>query len=242
MRFCLQCGAPLTLAPPAVPPPARADSVRPAAPAAPPAPRAAPAPNAPAPELPRPPHQVFPNFPTVNLKIAPTPVLSPRGEVAADELRPSLGDSRAEIDEESFKKAFAKPMVQPGAVVCRFCKGPLDLEGDFCEQCGAPVAEAAPPGALKPKPPPPGPAVPPPIAPAPLSSRPEPVAPVETGPASAELPPALSAALSPTAKSSPLPEPPPTPVLVPPTPPPPAPVEEHPSGFMGRLRGLFKKG
>ena len=27
---------------------------------------------------------------------------------------------------------------------CRFCKGPLDLTGEFCEQCGAPVSEAAP--------------------------------------------------------------------------------------------------
>ena len=33
---------------------------------------------------------------------------------------------------------------------CRFCKGPLDLNGEFCEQCGAPVSEAAPSRWLKP--------------------------------------------------------------------------------------------
>jgi hypothetical protein len=32
---------------------------------------------------------------------------------------------------------------------CRFCKGPLDLDGEFCEQCGAPVSEAAPSRWLK---------------------------------------------------------------------------------------------
>lgn len=36
--------------------------------------------------------------------------------------------------------------------VCKFCKGPLDLEGGFCEYCGAPIEEAAPPGFIKPKP------------------------------------------------------------------------------------------
>ena len=28
--------------------------------------------------------------------------------------------------------------------ICCFCKGPLDLSGEFCEMCGAPVSEAAP--------------------------------------------------------------------------------------------------
>ena len=242
MRFCLQCGASLTSAPRAAPPPAKVDSVISAAPAAPPLPRAAPAPNPPAPERPHPPRQVFPNFSTVNLKIAPTPVLSPRGGVGQDESRPSLGDARSEIDEESFKKAFARPVVQPGAVVCRFCKGPLDLDGDFCEQCGAPVAEAAPPGSLKPKPSPPAPADAPPIAPARLASTPQPAAPLPTQAASTELPPALSSALSPAARPAPVVEPPPAPVFVPPTEPPPPAAEVHPSGFMGRLRGLFKKG
>ena len=32
---------------------------------------------------------------------------------------------------------------------CRFCKGPLDLGGEFCEQCGAPVSDAAPSRWLK---------------------------------------------------------------------------------------------
>ncbi len=50
-----------------------------------------------------------------------------------------------------LKKAFEKPVRhQDGAVVCRFCKGPLFLGGDFCEHCGAPVAEAAPPGLVPP--------------------------------------------------------------------------------------------
>lgn len=39
-----------------------------------------------------------------------------------------------------------------GGAICRFCKGSLDLKGDFCDQCGAPVEEAAPPGMVKPKP------------------------------------------------------------------------------------------
>ena len=33
---------------------------------------------------------------------------------------------------------------------CRFCRGPLDLSGEFCEQCGAPVSEAVPSRRLKP--------------------------------------------------------------------------------------------
>ena len=50
------------------------------------------------------------------------------------------------------EERFRKPPLPPGTVICRFCKGPLDLEGAFCEQCGAPVEEAAPPGLVKPKP------------------------------------------------------------------------------------------
>ena len=44
------------------------------------------------------------------------------------------------------------PRFTPGAAdkpTCRFCKGPLDLSGEFCEQCGAPVSEAAPSHRLK---------------------------------------------------------------------------------------------
>ena len=40
----------------------------------------------------------------------------------------------------------------PGGPFCRFCKGPLDLDGEYCEQCGAPVAEAAPGAKARPRP------------------------------------------------------------------------------------------
>jgi len=40
----------------------------------------------------------------------------------------------------------------PPQAICRFCKGALNLQAEFCEYCGAPLEEAAPPGLLKPKP------------------------------------------------------------------------------------------
>src|SRR5208283_1933175 len=51
-----------------------------------------------------------------------------------------------------LEERYRKPPLPPGTVLCRFCKGPLDLEGAFCEQCGAPIEESAPPGLVKPKP------------------------------------------------------------------------------------------
>ncbi len=42
--------------------------------------------------------------------------------------------------------------VQRSGVECGFCHGFLDLNSEFCDQCGAPVIEAAPPGMVKPKP------------------------------------------------------------------------------------------
>jgi hypothetical protein len=59
---------------------------------------------------------------------------------------------RAEVAEEALKKAFEKGVAHQGMALCRFCKGSLDLTADFCEQCGAPVAEAMPPGSVRPQP------------------------------------------------------------------------------------------
>ena len=62
-----------------------------------------------------------------------------------------LGASRrgADATTPEFGLAGAEkiPRFTPHAAdepTCRFCKGPLDLDGEFCEQCGAPVSEAAP--------------------------------------------------------------------------------------------------
>ena len=52
----------------------------------------------------------------------------------------------------ALAERYLKQPVPEGTVVCRFCKGPLDLTGTYCEQCGAPLEEAAPPGLIKPKP------------------------------------------------------------------------------------------
>lgn len=143
MRFCLQCGSSLAPSAPSQSLPARTG----------------PPPQAPNREV-----------PTVPLKIAPTPVMSPRSGAGAAYPRPSFRDDKLELDEEALKKSFERQVTHPGAIVCRFCKGPLDLSGDFCEQCGAPVMEAAPPGTVTPKPAPPPP--PPPAAPAPIQSKP----------------------------------------------------------------------
>ncbi len=217
MRFCLQCGASLA-------PTTFADTLAGEEDDAPfpPAPVAAP---------PRPPRTALS---TINLKIAPTPVMSPRaGNVRFQ--RPSLGDDLVEVDEELLKKAFQRPLPQPGAVVCRFCKRPLDLAGDYCEHCGAPVAEAAPQGALPLKPKPEAPAGPP-----------IPQASASMEPASPASPPVASV---PAALPSPAPSPPPNPLTdieLMPTPPATAPSlpprPEHAGGFVGRLKGLFKKG
>ena len=185
MRFCLQCGAPLAAAAPTgtsaagASPPFDSPPVSPAAPPAPaPAgpslsrPQAAPARlaedlpftrAAPSPE------------PTISLKIAPSVVIAPRVDAPLDRPRPKQGLEVAEVDEEYLRRAFERPAVQPGTVVCRFCKGPLHLEGEYCEQCGAPVEDAAPPGVLKPKPQPAAPAASPPAtAPAPVSAMAQP--------------------------------------------------------------------
>jgi hypothetical protein len=194
MRFCLQCGVPLAAAAPtgttatsAIPLPSAPENSAappvpaPAAPEVSPAAQAAPAwlaedlasaQAAPSPE------------PTITLKVAPSVVIAPRAEAPPDHTRPERRPEAAEV-EEALRRAFERPPVQPGTVACRFCKGPLDVEGEYCEQCGAPVEEAAPPGVLRPKPQPAAPEVPvPATAPAP---------PREMGqPAPSVAPPALS--------------------------------------------------
>jgi hypothetical protein len=208
MRFCLQCGS--SVAPPA--PPARS-----AVKAAPPA---------------EPAHH---ESATVPLKIAPTPVMSPRAGSGMMYPRPSFRDDRLEIDEEALKKSFERPLTRPGAIVCRFCKGPLDLNGDFCEQCGAPVSEAAPPGAITPKPAPP-PAAPSLVAPPPAQSRPAQAAPDPPAPAhsSTGLQPSPAAPPVPSITTS-------QPTPVPSAPPTTTPADDSPAGLMGRLKGMFKK-
>ena len=222
MRFCLQCGA--SVAP--APPPAALHAVP-----SPPVPATAP---------------LQKSTPTVPLKIAATPVMAPRAGAGAEPERPSLGDPTAEVDDEALKKSFERHVTQPGAVICRFCKGPLDLAGDFCEQCGAPVAEAAPPGTVKPKPPAPPP--PPPPAPSPAATTPPPGKPAPT-PSSVGSPtgqhprPTPPPAAKPAAPAEPAhPTPTRTPVPAVPTPPPTPPAQEQQSGLMGRLKGIFKKG
>jgi hypothetical protein len=220
MRFCLQCGFAVGAAPPELP--AR--------------PRSQHAPAVAAAKVP-------PRLPssTINLKIAATTVMSPRAGRPVQLPRPRLHDDVADIDEESLKKSFVRRVARPGAVVCRFCQEALDLAGEYCVRCGAPVAEAAPPGTLLPDPPPPEP--PPLLDDDPLSrynpssenatqSSSPPVG-GTAGPSLIEAPPSTPNSLSPV---EPIHQAPP-----PATPFHPPPAEEHPSGLMSRFKGLFKK-
>jgi hypothetical protein len=226
MRFCLQCGAvavspiseasrtPAAVAP--VHPAAQEDFVPP-----------------------KPPINQFrqPRTPasTVNLKIAPTPVMEPRFTPINPNARPSLGDRAQEVDDEALKKAFEKPIRhQQGAVVCRFCKGPLFLGGEFCEHCGAPVAEAAPVGMVEAASHVSAPPVPTPEEPL--------VAAIEP----AKVDPPTKASADPVLQTPPAPMP-----VKPAAPPPPRPhnpylsapglPQDEQPGLMGRLKGIFKK-
>lgn len=217
MRFCLQCGSPMEVAPPPQPVMAPPPPAPPVAPETPPHPAGVPQKG----------------VTTVPLKIAPTPVVAPRGAVL--ESGRSSGEHAAELDDETLKKSFERQVTQPGAIICRFCKGPLDLDGDFCEQCGAPVSEAAPPGMVRPKP---QPAAPPPPAPVAATPPPQPATPAPPRP------PAPAAPSDRTRSGAQIPsrtvsQPSPT---RPPAPPPAPPSEEQDPGLMGRLKGLFKKG
>jgi hypothetical protein len=158
----------------------------------------------------------------------------PRAGAAAEYNRPSLGDRAAEVDDEALKKSFARPVRHPGAVLCQFCKVPLDMAAEYCSHCGAPMAEAAPPEALKPKSqagPPPArfdevllsPPDKPPVAP-----------PVEHSTASAaedHLGATPPPAANPAADTE----------LTPPTPAPSLPAAEPRPGLMGFIKRLFRK-
>jgi len=175
---------------------------------------------------------------TVNLKIAPTPVMSPRTGPLAQHPRPRLGDDNEEIDEEALKRSFERRIAHPGAVVCRFCKGPLDLGGDFCDHCGAPVEEAAPPGTLPVKP---QPAAPPSLLDDdPLSPL---AAPSQDAPSPGGIVPGEHPGTAPPPPEYPQQEEPTHYTLAPASPASPytSPAEEPPSGLLGRLKGLFRK-
>lgn len=234
MRFCLQCGAAL---------------VTPVSPIAPSAqPVAARLTVDLSPVTPRPKPKVSP---TSGLGIPRAPVLAPSTTLPVDPPRPSLGDPRLEIDEQLLRKSFEEPLAPPGAVVCRFCRGALNLEGDFCEHCGAPVTEAAPPGALASTShpaPPPGPAI---SAPEPQqrpSLQTEPELPAQQAHLAYSLPDDTPGpgALYPTPMASdfseptpPSPENPPSPIA--PTASSTPAAGEHHAGFLSRFKGLFKK-
>jgi hypothetical protein len=169
--------------------------------------------------------------------------MAPRFAPLAANPRPSLGDDAVEVDDESLKKSFERPIRhQPGAVICRFCKGPLFLGGDYCEHCGAPVAEAAPPGAVPVKPlaPQPPPSL---LDDDPLGTILDPPQEAPAAPPSPTNSTGLQASAEPPAPVKPAshvepqnPAPPRNPYLAP------APhYEEHPVGLMGRLKGIFKK-
>lgn len=247
MRFCLECGAAVEL-PSAAETPIWAEEPSLSAPA----PARAPADPLPAgpvvQESPVPPVSQFRQqrtpASTINLKIAPTPVIAPRFEPLPANARPSLGDNAQEVDDELLKKAFERPVRhQPGAVICRFCKGPLFLGGEFCEHCGAPVAEAAPPGVtLPPRPKAPEPE-PEGISDDPLADLLGPAPVAAPAPASSQSITGLHPSVAPMAASAPparleppRPAPRPNPYLSPSRP-----REEDSPGLMGRLKGIFKK-
>jgi len=240
MRFCLQCGVSLAPAPPLAASPTGAGPPMPSAVGALPAPRVTPVPPA---RVTAPPQAPRKAIPTVPRRTASTAVGPPRAVAAGEYARPSLGDLAAEVDDELLKKSFERPLTRPGAVLCRFCKVPLDIAADFCSHCGAPLAEAAPPGALKPESPP---AAPPPLLgddplsppdkPAPGALFADPPARSTAGdqlgatPHPAAMPAALTEPLDPTLTRLPAPDAPPSPAGL------------HPSGLMGRLKRLFRKG
>ena len=241
MRFCLECGASVEL-PFAAETPIWAEEPSLSAPP--------PAPVVTGPvvqEAPVPPVSQFRQqrtpASTINLKIAPTPVMAPRFEPLPANARPSLGDNVQEVDDELLKKSFERPIRhQPGAVVCRFCKGPLFLGGDFCDHCGAPVPEAAPPGVTLP-PRPKAPEVPPEaISDDPLADLLGPPQVATPAPAGIQSITGLHAAAAPlasppTARVEPQrPAPRPNPYLSPSRP-----QQEDSPGLMGRLKGIFKK-
>jgi len=85
---------------------------------------------------------------TLSLKGSPSPMIAPRDDVPLARHRVNPGRNMVEFDEESLNVPSTKRRSEDKPL-CRFCRGPLDLDGDFCEQCGAPVADALPPGTAR---------------------------------------------------------------------------------------------
>ena len=132
MEFCTQCGSPVSKA-------------------APPAPvkTPLPVPSKPPPAVPP---KIDPEA-TVAL-VRPAGEAKPSQPAKFEGLDLELPPPEAatvKLDLEEME-ARRKASGATAAAVCKFCKGPLDLEGGFCEYCGAPLEEAAPPGFIKPKP------------------------------------------------------------------------------------------
>lgn len=223
MSFCLQCGVPLASSSLAGTDPAALTGTE-----VPPARPAAHAPSARVPARPDVAQWPLPGPPTVNPVIAPTPVQSnPNGR---EYERPHFAGQRTEIDEGVLRKAWAGPDLQPDQVVCRFCKRPLYLDGEFCDLCGAPIAEAAPSEVLRDK-----------GRPA-ASSGP----PLGTPPRVASPQPGLAdeptvqlgvASRPPAAAPEPARKPPGVSSDSQPTPP----AEERPSDFVSRLKDIFRR-
>jgi len=97
------------------------------------------------------PRPVYTPNSTLIMRSSPSPMIAPREGVPLERPRGKPGRDMVEIDEEVLNKPAQKSAVEGSSVLCRFCRGPLDMDGDFCEQCGAPVIDAAPPGTIKPK-------------------------------------------------------------------------------------------
>jgi len=162
------------------------------------------------------PHPVFSPESTLALKASPSPMIAPREGVPLERVRSKLGRDMVDLDEEVLNRSPRKPATTPDAIFCRFCKAPLALDGDFCETCGAPVADAAPPGTVEPK----TPAVPfdtAPPPPGPLSPTFPATARTSAAPRTAETSAAQAAPVS-AARSA-----------------------ESRAGFVDRLKGLLKK-
>ena len=140
MPFCTQCGASLE----------KPAAVRPTTPLPPKPVRGRPLPGLPGvdEESRRLPERVFERPPVKRDRLGSAPPPS-KFEGLDLEIHPPRASKLEEAD------APSRPSGAAAGLVCRFCKGPLNLELGFCEYCGAPVEEAAPPGWIKPKPPPP---------------------------------------------------------------------------------------
>lgn len=191
LSFCTQCGAPVRTA--TMPASQRLPDRPPVAAPAP----AKPVATQPPPAVPKP--------------TPPSSAVKPAGVAsAAADPKKSDADVSTSPPEEDKRRWVSST---PGKIPCRFCKGPLDLEGDFCEQCGAPVEDAAPPGTVKRKPQP----VPSPSATPPPSLPPK--GPTSSAATTAPAPPPKPAvAPPPRPKASPAAPAPRPPATVPPRP------------------------